>query len=259
MKAHTILPAALAAVALLRVAPPVPAQKPPAATAQTLADQCRREALLPTAQDCARWAARKVALTQTACPDKSAPKACRSFQELLRSNDAGLLNGLAHEDHLYVCFASTGDEFFTVSYSEPAAIAFSEPSPEQAQQGVPQSALAASGASDFASFRNGVRDSDASFHDPGNWVYLPPAQADLDTMRQNADFRQAQFKGKLIQIANDEWKLVESFRNESDSMTRHTVTVQLATGRFRQEFAAGDSGKVLGENSGRCLIAPSAN
>lgn len=256
MKALPILLAALAVAALLRAAP-APAQKPPAPTAQSLADQCRRANLLPTAQDCARWAARKIALAHPACPDKSSAKACRSFQELLRNNDAGLMNDFARQDHVYVCFAPTADEFFTLSYSDPSSSAFNTPSPDQLRQGVPADALAASGASEFASFRNGVRDSDASFHDPGNWIYLAAIRADPDTIRQNADFRQAQYKGKLIQIANDEWKLTEIFRNESDTMTRHTVTVQLATGRFRQEYAAGDSGKVLGESSGRCLIAPS--
>ena len=242
---------------------PAPAQNPPATDTQILIDQCRSQGQL-NAADCARWAERKQAISQSDCPDKHAATACRSFQELLGDNDAALMSDFAHQDHVYVCFlpldVSHGikDEFFKVTYSDPSPSAFAAPLPAQLKAGVPANALAAPGESDFAYFRSGVRDSDSSFHNLGNWIYSPAIQADLATMRRNANFRLARFVGQNIQIANDEWKLTETYRNDADTMTRHTVSVQLATGRFLQVYALADSGKVQTQTDGRCLIAPSA-
>jgi len=255
MKARTILPAALA-VALAYPGVPARGQKPPATDAQTLIDQCRTAGRLAAA-DCARWAARSQAIVQAGCADKRTAAACQSFHELLSSNDPAMMNDFAHQDHVYVCFVPGKDEFFKVTYSEPSSYAFRTPLPAQLKAGVPSTALAAAGESDFAYFRSGVRDSDSSFHNLGNWIYLSSVPADPQTMRRSADFRQAHFKGPNIEIANDEWKFTEIYRNDADTNTRHTVTVQLATGRFRQEFALADSGKVQTENDGRCLIAPS--
>ena len=198
-------------------------------------------------------------IEQSTCPDKRAVTACRSFQELLRDNDPGLMNDFLHQGHIYICFIPGKDEFFNVTYSEPSAASFSMPSPEQLKAGVPPGALTASGESDFADFESGVRESDSSIHNFGNWIYLSPIAADPDTMRQNANLSRAHFKGKNIEIADDEWSLAETYQNDTDNTIKHTVTVQFATGRFRQAFALADSGKIQLEIDGRCLIASPAS
>jgi hypothetical protein len=63
--------------------------------------------------------------------------------------------------------------------------------------------------------------------------------------------------GPNIEITSDEWRFTETYRNDADAMTKHTVTIQLATGRYVQEYSLADSGKVQVEQDGRCLIAPS--
>jgi hypothetical protein len=263
MKPRTILPTAFAVAAAACLASSAPAQKPPVVDPQTLIDQCRQAGQLNPAE-CARWAARAQPIEQSPCPDKRAATACRSFQELMHDGDSALMNDFAHQDHVYVCFLpgdvshTTKDEFFKVTFSDPAPASFAAPLPAQLKAGVPATALAAPGESDFAYFRAGVRDSDSSFHNLGNWIYSPDVQTDLATMRRNADFHLAHFKGPNIEITNDEWKLTETYRNDADTMTKHTVTVQLATGRFRQEFALADSGQIQAETDGRCLIAPPA-
>lgn len=257
MKARTILPAALAIAALARLGSPAPAQKPPAADAQSLIDQCRSAGQLASATDCASGTIRMKRIEQSTCPDKRAATACRSFQELLHDNDAGLIDDIFHQDHLYICFIPDKDEFFKVTYAEPSAANFTTPSPEQLKEGVPPGSLTASGESDFAYFESGVRVPDSSFHNLGNWIYLSPVAADPDTVRQSANFRLAHFKGKNIEIADDEWQLAETYQDDADTTIKHTVTIQLATGRFRQAFAVADSGKVQLETNGRCLIAPS--
>lgn len=258
MKARSTLPAALACIVLaaagiLAVASiAAAAQNPPAPDAQTLIDQCRSAGQLSSA-DCARWAQRKLALSQSPCPEKTAAKACRSFQELLRDNDAGIMADLAQQDHVYVCFLPDIDEFFKVTYTEPPSTAFAKASPAQVKQGASPGAWIAPGTTAFDYFRSGVRDSDSSVHDSGNWIYLPP---DPRSPPQSPEFRQARFQGKSIEITSDEWKLTETYPNDTGSRTRHTVSLQLATGRFRQEFALADSGKIQVQNTGRCLIAP---
>lgn len=255
MNARTLFLAVLAAACLACFVPPALPQNPPPTATQNLIDQCQRSGQFAAA-DCARWAMRNQEFQQSACPDKRAATACRSFRELLRDSDPGLMNDFARQDHIYICFIPGADEFFKVTYSEPLTTAFTVPAPEQIKQGVPPTALTAPGESDFSYFTNGVRDSDGSLHNLGNWIYLPPVQADPETMRRNADFREAHFKGKNIAITNDEWRLAESYQNDTDNTIKHTVTVQLATGRFRQEFALASSGKVQVESDGRCLIAP---
>lgn len=256
MNSPAILPAALAVLAVACLPSAAPAQNPPATPAtdsQFLIDQCRSAGQLAPA-DCTRWVQRKLALTRSPCPDKTAAKACRSFQELLRDNDSGIMADLAGQDHVYVCFLPNVDEFFKVTYSEPAAGAFTKASTAQVKEGVPATALAAPGAADFAYFRSGVRDSDSSVHDSGNWIEPPPP--DPRASPQSPELRPARFQGKTIEITSDEWKLTETYPNDTGTHTRHTVTLQLATGRFRQEFVLADSGKTQAQNTGRCLIAP---
>ena len=256
MDSPRIIPAAFACIAFACIAAAAAAQNPPAADAQTLIDQCRSAGQLASA-DCARAVERKLALAQSPCPEKIATKACRSFQELLRDDDTGIMADLARQDHVYVCFLPSIDEFFKVSYSEPPSSAFAKASPAQVKQGMPPSAWIALGATEFDYFRSGVRDSDSSIHDSGNWIELPPLPPDPRSPPQNAEVRQTRFQGKSIEITSDEWKLTETYPNDTGARTRHTVTLQLATGRFRQEFALADSGKIQAQNSGRCLIAPS--
>jgi hypothetical protein len=232
MMARNLLHAALAAIALACLGSPA------------------------TAQDSSLAAQRKLALAQSPCPEKTATKACRSFQELLRDDDTGIMADLARQDHVYVCFLPSIDEFFKVSYSEPPSSAFAKASPAQVKQGMPPSAWIAPGATEFDYFRSGVRDSESSVHDSGNWIEIPPLPSDPRTP-QSPEIRQARFQGKSIVISSDEWKLTETYPNDTGARTRHTVTLQLATGRFRQEFALADSGKIQAQNSGRCLIAPS--
>ena len=74
---------------------------------------------------------------------------------------------------------------------------------------------------------------------------------------RNATSKQAQFKGKNIEIAGDHWSLTETYKNKADTETRHTVRVQLATGRFKENFVLTQTGKDFGESFGRCMIIPS--
>ncbi|HTX75505.1 MAG TPA: hypothetical protein VMD29_04795 [Terracidiphilus sp.] len=250
--------AALAVAVPLGLVSRASAQRPSHPDASTLLDQCVRGGQL-TAADCSKWVSRSQALTSAPCPDSRGATACRSFRELLRSDDTALMNDLARQDHVYVCFLPNVDEFFKVTYSDPSRFAFASPSPDEQKDGVPSDALIARGGSAFVYYRSGVEDSNSGVSDTGNWIYVAANTADPDTMRANLNVHDARFESKHITISADEWKLTETYTSESGSQLRHTVALQLATGRFRQEFALRDSGQVQGASNGRCLIAPPAN
>lgn len=258
MRIQVCSPLRAVLVVLLSIASHTSAQKKPQPDAATLLDQCLHGGQLAAA-DCGKWVARSQALDRAPCPDSHGATACRSFRELLRSHDTALMNDLAHQDHVYVCFLPNVDEFFKVTYSDPPPFAFASPSPDQVKDGVPSAALTAPGGSAFVYYRTGVEDSSSSLSDNGYWLYVAANAADPDTLRANLNVHEARFKSKHITVSDDEWKLIETYRSESGSQLTHTVALQLATGRFRQEYALADSSQIQAANSGRCLIAPPAN
>lgn len=223
-----------------------------AADARNLIATCRSTDPSADEAACGRWIRRKLAIQKTACPDSSAATACNSFKELVRANDAGVMSDLAHSDHVYACFLPEKDEFFEVTFSDPASSGFAPPSAEQIKEGVPPNALTVSGSSRFAYYKYGVEDEKMSLHNFGNWIYFPHG----DKLRENATSKRAEFKGRNIHIEDDRWTLTETYNNQAGTQTRHTVTLQLATGRFEQSFVLAQVGGDGGV-PGRCIIAPS--
>lgn len=230
----------------------------PIAEVRRLIGQCQSTDQLATEADCGKWLARKVMTQHSGCPNTEASIACNSFLGLVEANDRDLMDDLAHQDHVYACFLPGKDEFFEVTFSEPTWFGFGPPSDTQVKDGVPSDALTAVGGSEFAYYKNGVGDEDMTVHNLGNWIFFPLGnKADPQWMRKNATSKQAHFKGKNIEIDGDRWILTETYKNRAGAETTHTVTVQLATGRFQQNFLLSGTGQELHESSGRCLIVPS--
>ena len=230
----------------------------PLSEVRNLIRLCQSSDGLANEADCGKWITRKLAIQRAVCPDPEAAIACKSFKELVRANDPEVMNDLAQRDHVYACFLSGKDEFFEVTFSEPNWFNFAPPSAEQVKSGVSSSALTTFGASEFAYYKNGVGEENMNLHNLGNWIYFPLGnKTDLQSQRRNATSKQAEFKGKNIAIEGDHWILTETYKNQADTETRHTVTVQLATGRFKENFVLTGTGKDVGESSGRCMIVPS--
>jgi hypothetical protein len=228
-----------------------------AAEVHNLIATCRSSDQSAGESACGRWVRRKLAIQKMACPDSLAATACNSFKELVRANDANVMHDLTHSDHVYACFLPDKDEFFEVIFSEPNSSGFAPPSAEQIKEGVPPNALTISGGSRFAYYKNGVEDEKMSLHNLGNWIYFPLGnKTDPQSLRQNATSKRAEFKGNNIEIEDDRWILTETYKNQAGTDTRHTVTVQLATGRFEQSFVLTEIGGDAGE-PGRCMIVPS--
>lgn len=219
---------------------------------------CQASDQLANEADCGRWVERKLAIQQITCSDADTASACRSFRELVRASDPEIMYDLSHQDHVYACFLPRKDEFFEVLYSEPNWYGFQPPSPEEIKQGVPQNTLTITGGTRLTYYADGIVDENKSLWSYGNWIYFSlGAKTDLQSMRKSATSRQAQFKGQNIEIDDGHWTLTETYKNQAETETQRTVTVQLVTGRFKESFVFAKSGKEIGESSGRCLIVSS--
>jgi hypothetical protein len=230
----------------------------PTLDVRALIGQCQRADRFATEGDCGRWIFRKQAIEKAPCPDPGAASACKSFQELVRANDPDVMDDLAHQDHVYACFLPGKEDFFEVIFSEPTPFGFGAPSGDETKEGVPSNALTEPGGSEFAYYTNGVGDENKTLHNLGTWIYYPLGEkTDPQSLKRNASSKQAQFKGKNIEIDSDRWALTETYKNQAGTETQHTVTVQLATGRFREQFVLTASGRDTSDTSGRCLIVSS--
>jgi hypothetical protein len=230
----------------------------PLSEVRNLIGRCQSSSRFADEADCGKWIARKLAIQRAASPDPEAATAFKSFQELIRANDPDLIDDLAHQDHVDVCFLPGKDEFFEVVFSEPNAFGFKPPDEDQVKEGVSKRALTALGGSEITYYKNGIGDEDRSLHNIGNWIYFPVGdKTDPQSMQRNATSNQARFKGKNIEIEDGRWTLTETYKNQSGTETRHTVTVQLTTGRFKENFVLDETGREVSEGSGRCLIVPS--
>lgn len=230
----------------------------PFSEVRKLITECKSSDELANEVDCGKWIRRKLAIQRTACPDPAASSACNSFQELVRANDPYVMNDLAHQDHIYTCFLPAKDEFFEATFSEPTWFSFHPASAEQVKEGVPSHALVSFGGSEFAYYKGGVVDKNKSLHNIGKWIYYPfNGKIDQEWKQNVTPSKRAEFKSKNIEIEGDHWTLTDIYKNQANTETRHTVTVQLATGRFQENFALTGTGKDISENSGKCLIVPS--
>jgi hypothetical protein len=225
---------------------------------RNLSGQCQSSDRFADEVDCGKWITRKLAIQRASSPDPEAAIAFKSFQELIRANDPDVMSDLAHQDHVYVCFLPAKDEFFEVTYSEPPWISFAPPDAEQVKNGIPKYALTIIGGSEFTYYKNGIGEENMSLHNIGDWIYFPLGdKTDPQSMRRNATSKRARFKGKNIEIKDDRWTLTETYKNQADTETTRTVTIQLGTGRFKETFVLTGTGKDVSERSGRCLIVPS--
>jgi hypothetical protein len=227
-------------------------------TVKGLMRKCQASDRFVSEPECAKWIRRKLSLEKTPCPDVESTKACKSFEELLQADDPDLMSDLAQQDHIYACFLPDEDVFFEVNFSEPSWFNFAKPSDEQIKDGISPNALTVLGGSEIAYYTNGIWDENKSLHIIGNWIYyrLGEKTDDFKSMRMNATSKRAQFKGQEIEIDNDRWALSETYKNRANTQTRHSLTLQPSTGRFKETYEVTGNGGDLRESNGRCLIVP---
>jgi hypothetical protein len=201
------------------------------------------------------------------CPDRKAKVACQSFHELLSSKDENLLMR-SRSDSALACFRESDDQFFTVTWDWPGVqrweIKMRTPT------GEPEDVLLVSvdrdlregytevdqdayqfGTVMIESYKNGIYEGGESFS--GLWqTSVNEGKAEpWSIMTSEHDKLGAADRDRRRSIRVDRVGIAASsaFANAKNGTTQHTITIQLSTGRFSEEFEAGESKNVY---SGRC-------
>ena len=106
-------------------------------------------------------------------------------------------------------------------------------------------------------YKNGLVDPEKTFQEVAKWVYFPLGhENDMSCLAKYASSDTSKFQGDKIQIELGRFDFTEEFKNKRDAQTTHTLSVQLATGRFTEKYEASGSGNLIDSVSGRCLIVP---
>jgi hypothetical protein len=201
------------------------------------------------------------------CPDQKARAACQSFHELLSSKDENLLMR-SRSDSALACFRENEDWFFTVTWDwpdahlwevkmrtpagEPASVplifvderlsdGFTKLDPDAHQLGSVM----------IESYNNGIYEGGEGFF--GDWqAGLNKGRAEPWRIMTSEIDPSASGLERQRSIRIDRVGIVASsaFANAKNGTTQHTITIQLSTGRFSEEFEAGET-KI--EYSGRCM------
>jgi hypothetical protein len=200
------------------------------------------------------------------CPDQKARTACQSFHELLSSKDENLLMR-SQSDSALACFRADEDRFFTVTWDWPNVwlweVRMRSPAgePESVRLIFVDEMLRDGytkldpnahqlGSVMIESYKNGVFEGGEGFF--GDWeAGLNKGKAEPWRVMTSEPYPSATGLERQRSIRIDRVGIVASsaFANAKNGTTQHTITIQLSTGRFSEEFEAGET-KI--EYSGRC-------
>lgn len=226
------------------------AQAKEAADEQDWMQQCKARGSAWSDSQCALWVSRKEFIHKASCPDHDASVACASFQELVKADDPDLMLDLARQDHVYACFRPLQDVFLEIYFSDPNHGVW------QNDARAPNAAVLP-GWAEVRYYKNGIASSATSLHSSGKWSYLLTAKGEnLATLRvPDGD---AVFDGDNIRITGSRFDVSQSYRNDSGLDIHHTLTLQLSTGRFSEEYTVQPSGDSVDNFAGRCFVLPTA-
>lgn len=229
----------------------------PAQSALRLLRACQSKDRFSTPGQCAMWLRRQIAMARASCPEPIPSAGCQSLKGLAAAGDPELMDDLATKDHVYACFLPSKDEFFEITFTEPELLDWKHSSSEDQQSGIPDSALVSFGGAQLLYFKDGLVDPDRTFQELGKWAYLPLGhENDMNYLERFATSDTSKFYGKNIHIELGRFDFSEEFKNKRGAQTTHTISVQLATGRFTEVYEASDTKSTPQTISGRCLIVP---
>lgn len=235
-----------------------------ASTAQLDMANCKTKERWVKSEGCDAWAAKKAKVNATECPDKS-ETACRSFKEMVAAEDEDFMSDLASRN-VYVCFRPGEDVFFEASFSEPDELAWMGTTEwRQSQTEEKRSFLPGNyvqfGSAGLTYYTAGVGDEYNSIQGSGHWVYKsfgPTAKP--EELKNLATSRNSLFQAKNaeqdFEVQRTRFEASEKYQNQAGIDIEHIVTVQLATGRFRETFQEQQSGRKMSSYSGRCIALP---
>lgn len=208
---------------------------------------------------CVAWASKRARIRTAQCPDSAATTACESFKEMVAGDDSDLMNDFATKN-VYVCFRPEEDVFFEVWFSEPDPWSWHKPTDEDEQKG-PAGNYAQFGSAGITYYEAGVGDAYKSIGLSGLWAYASfGPTADQSELKALATSRNSLFLARndkqRFEVQRSRFEGSENYENQSETETKHTVTVQLANGRFTETYEVQPSGTAIKTYSGRCLAVP---
>ncbi len=146
---------------------------------------------------------------------------CKSYNELIASNDSDIISSLKVSGDAFVCFIPDDDEFFVATFTQPAETDYV---PTTARP----SRLEAPGFFSYSKFKNGVQDSDNTLF--GNWVkFKNLAVPQTFSAKDEADQTHAN-------ISDSEVAYDASFQNLNNTKTTYALQIRRSTLRFNETY-----------------------
>lgn len=170
-------------------------------------------------------------------------QSCGSFMELVENKDPEVLGMTSSDKRAFVCLREDEDTFVIVSWLKPLKSEF-WPSNILADA-APRDEVRSAGAAAYVDCRGGIAEV-ANFHLwRGFWTAENKASVDQASFSAGT-----KDKTEWANIDSSEAKLVFRYKNSMRTFTSYSITINLSTGRFLEEFV---SGEIIAEQRGHCL------
>jgi hypothetical protein len=170
-------------------------------------------------------------------------QSCRSYMELVDNQDPEVLGMISGDKRAFVCFREDEDTFVLVSWLMPMKSGFW---PSKILDGAaPPDEVRSAGAAAYVDYRGGVEQVLNCHLWRGFWTAQSKALVD------QASFSAAtKDRAEWANVDSSQAKLVFTYKNSLRALTMYSITINLSTGRFLEEFS---SGEITAEQRGHCL------
>ena len=155
----------------------------------------------------------------TSCTLPETAAACRSYNELVTSRDADLIQLLTIRD-AYVCFRENQDVFNVIAIDSPRSTEFKKMSQNGFYQARPSSYIV------FHRFKNGQTDHRLLI--AGKWTKFDPASAPYFTTIGK--------ESPVLDVSDSEITLSEEYRNITGGKTNYTFRIRRSTMKATETF-----------------------
>jgi hypothetical protein len=190
------------------------------------------------------------------CPDPEVVKACKSYEELLKAKDVGLLTDA------YVCFRtgvaiagigapSNEDEFFVVAFSIPR---FRQRRDKDSKQMVPDTEATYAGFGNIHTYKDGIEDFAVmpSLSFSGTWTPADSGRFISDTLNfKNQDESDPDVG---VSIDPNQFNAAYKYQNPLNKTMRYSLTIQRSTGRFSETYQEEPKEVPFKTGTGRCVF-----
>ncbi len=179
------------------------------------------------------------------CPDTEARQACKSYEELLKANEAGL------SDAAYVCFRKNADEFFAISFLRPS---FRKRWDADLKQLVLDGERTYPGYGSVWTYREGVQDPSMmpALSFSGTWI--PYDETGIFASEKVGFKKQDENDPDVgVYIDASQFNAGYTYENKLGNKVRYSLTIQRSTGRFAESFQVETEKVPFREDAGYCI------